>query len=78
MEAVPLSYLPRYDAEPKETKQALLQKFMAEEPLAFFKELRAHRPVLVAPECTLVALYDDVIEMLNMPKSCALSWSATQ
>ena len=44
MEAVPLSYLPRYDAEPKETKLALLRKFMAEEPLAFFKELRAHRP----------------------------------
>ncbi len=68
MEAVPLNYLPRYDAEPKETKLALLRKFMAEETLAFFKELRAHRPVLVAPECTLVALYDDVIEMLNMPK----------
>ncbi len=68
METVPLSYLPRYDDEPKETKLALLRKFMAEEPLAFFKELRAHRPVLVAPECTLIALYDDVIEMLNMPK----------
>ncbi len=34
MEAVPLSYLPRYDAEPKETKLALLRKFMAEETLA--------------------------------------------
>src|SRR5258708_30361372 len=40
---------------------------MADDPLSFFKELRAHRPVLVLPECTLVALYDDVIEMLNMP-----------
>src|SRR5258708_34941550 len=41
---------------------------MADDPLSFFKELRAHRPVLVLQECTLVALYDDVIEMLNMPK----------
>lgn len=41
---------------------------MEDDPLGFFRELRAKRPVLVTPECTLVALYDDVIEMLNMPK----------
>lgn len=64
----PLSYLKQYDDEPKETKLSLLRKFMADDPLGFFKELRAQRPVLVSPECTLVALYDDVIEMLNMPK----------
>jgi cytochrome P450 len=41
---------------------------MADCPREFFEELRAKRPVLVMPECTLVALYDDVIEVLSMPK----------
>jgi cytochrome P450 len=41
---------------------------MKDDPLSFFKELRAKQPVLVLPECTLVARYEDVIEMLNMPK----------
>jgi cytochrome P450 len=60
--------LKQYDDEPPATRHALLRKFMAEDPLNFFRELRTERPVLVTPECTLVALYDDVIEMLNMPK----------
>jgi cytochrome P450 len=64
----PLSYLVRYDDEPEATKLKLVRQFMADNPLEFFKQLRADRPVLVTPECTLVALYDDVIEMLNMPK----------
>ena len=70
MEPAParLSYLQRYDSEPEATKLPLVRQFMAEDPLGFFKELRASRPVLVMPECTLVALFDDVIEMLNMPK----------
>ncbi|MFZ3017407.1 MAG: cytochrome P450 [Gallionella sp.] len=62
------SYLARYDREPDETKLRLVRKFMAQDPLGFFKELRENRPVLVTPQCTLVALYDDVIEMLNMPE----------
>src|SRR5579863_1687223 len=67
MGPVPISYLARYDAEPEATKLKLVRQFMADDPLEFFRELRAKRPVLVTPECTLVALYDDVIEMLNMP-----------
>jgi len=62
------SYLARYDREPDETKLKLVREFMAQDPLGFFKELRENRPVLVTPQCTLVALYDDVIEMLNMPE----------
>lgn len=62
------SYLARYDREPDETKLRLVREFIAKEPLSFFKELREKRPVLVTPQCTLVALYDDVIEMLNMPE----------
>ncbi|MFN0101272.1 MAG: cytochrome P450 [Bryobacteraceae bacterium] len=68
MGPAPISYLDRYDREPEATKHKLVRQLMADDPLGFFKELRAKRPVLVTPECTLVALYDDVIEMLNMPK----------
>ena len=64
---VPMSYLDRYDSAPDAEKLKLVRQFMADDPLSFFKELRALRPVLVMPECTLVALYDDVIELLNMP-----------
>jgi len=68
METATLSYLERYDSEPDATKLKLVRQFMDDDPLGFFSELRQNRPVLVTPECTLVALFDDVIEMLNMPK----------
>jgi cytochrome P450 len=68
MGPAPKTFLDRYDREPAETKLKLVRQFMADDPLSFFAELRAKRPILVTPECTLVALYDDVIEMLNMPK----------
>jgi len=41
---------------------------MKTEPLPFFKQLRAERPVLVTPECTLLALFSDVRDCLQMPK----------
>jgi hypothetical protein len=65
------------------TRLQLVRKIMADDPLGFFKELRAHKPILALPECTLVALYDDVIEMLNMPNTYSRSrctvrkWTAT-
>ena len=68
MVPAPVSYLDRIDREPAESRLKLVRQIMADEPLTLFKELRAKRPVLVLEECTLVALYDDVIEMLNMPK----------
>jgi cytochrome P450 len=61
------SYLQQIDNEPETTRLALVRRIMAEDTLGFFSELRAKRPILVLAECTLVALYDDVIEMLNMP-----------
>ena len=61
------NYLERYDREPDPTKWQLIRQFMRDDPLGFFKELRNNRPILVASEGTLVALFDDVIEMLNMP-----------
>lgn len=60
-------YLAQYDAAPDDKKFTLVRYWMDTEPLAFFKELREKRPILVTPECTLIARYDDIIEVLNMP-----------
>ena len=62
------SFLEQIDRADVTKRLALVRQLMADHPLEFFRELRTHRPVLVLPECALVALYDDVIEMLNMPK----------
>jgi len=61
------NFLEQVDREDPTKRLALVRQLMADHPLEFFRELRARRPLLVLPECTLVALYDDVIEMLNMP-----------
>lgn len=60
-------YLSEYDAAPEAEKYPLVQKWIREEPLAFFAQLRAERPVLETPECTLVANFVDVRDMLQMP-----------
>lgn len=62
------SYLERYDAAPEGEKYELVCQWMKEEPLPFFKELRERRPILVTPRATLITRYDDVIQVLNMPK----------
>lgn len=67
MGPAPARYLQRIDQEPDATKTKLVRRFMASDPLTLFQELRAHRPILVTPGCTFVALYDDVIELLNLP-----------
>lgn len=61
-------YLAEYDAAAEEDKYPLVQKWMKTEPLPFFKQLRAERPVLVTPECTLLAMFTDVRDALQMPK----------
>lgn len=61
-------YLGQYDAAAEADKFPLVRKWLDTEPLPFFRELREKRPILVTPECTLVALYDDVTEVLNMPR----------
>ncbi len=60
-------YLEEYDAAPEAEKYPLVQGWIKTEPLAFFKQLRAERPVLQTPECTLVANFTDVRDMLTMP-----------
>jgi len=60
-------YLKEYDAAPEAQKYPLVQDWIRNEPLAFFKQLRAERPVLQTPVCTLVANFTDVRDMLQMP-----------
>ena len=60
-------YLAEYDAAPEDGKYPLVQGWMKTEPLPLFKQLREERPVLVTPECTLVARWDDITDILDMP-----------
>lgn len=61
-------YLREFDAAPDDQRYRLVQRWMKSEPLPFFKQLREQRPILVTPECTLVTLYSDVTDVLQMPK----------
>src|SRR5882672_10612546 len=64
----PTNYLEQFDAAAAADKYPLVRKWMDTEPLPFFKELREKRPILVTPVVTIIALYDDVTEVLGMPK----------
>lgn len=61
-------FLAEYDAASDADKYPLVQKWMKTTPLDFFKQLREERPVLVTPECTLLALFTDVRDVLQMPE----------
>jgi cytochrome P450 len=61
-------YLQAFDAAPDAEKYPLVQNWIKNEPLPFFNQLRDQRPVLVTPQCTLVARFADVRDMLQMPK----------
>lgn len=63
----PFDYLAAFDQAPTAEKYPLVQTWMKKEPLPFFKQLRTERPILVTPECTLVALFSDVRDALLMP-----------
>jgi cytochrome P450 len=62
------NYLERYDAAAEADKFPLVYQWMREEPLPFFKELREHRPILATPGATIITRFDDVTDVLNMPK----------
>ena len=68
MNDVVKNYLAEYDAAPEKDKYPLVQQWMKTEPLLFFKQLRAERPILVTPECTLLAAFCDIRDALQMPK----------
>lgn len=60
-------FLEQFDLTPETEQWPLVRQWMKESPLPLYKELRAKRPILVTPECTLVTRYDDVTEILNQP-----------
>jgi cytochrome P450 len=62
-------YLKEYDAAPEDKKYLLARDWMLTEPLPFFEQLRAERPILVTPQCTLVSLYSDLTDIMDMPKT---------
>src|SRR5882762_6914534 len=61
------NYLQQFDAAADADKWPLVRRWIDTDPLPFFKELREKRPILVTPLCTLLTLFDDVTEVLNMP-----------
>ena len=64
-----MNFLAQYDAAAEAEKYPLVQQWLkGPDRLAFMAQLRAERPVLVTPECTLVANYVDVYDMLQLPK----------
>ena len=59
------SYLQRFDATPEAQRWPLVRGWIYNEPLPFFAELRAERPILVMPGMTLAARFDDCTEILR-------------
>ena len=64
----PTNHLEQFDAAATADKFPLVRGWIDNEPLPFFKELRQKRPILETPVCTLVTRFDDVIEVLSMPR----------
>src|SRR4051794_26504429 len=60
-----ICYLDRFDATPESERWGLVRRWMFEETLPFFAELRRNRPILVTPEATLVARYHDCQDVLR-------------
>lgn len=59
------SYLEQFDRTPTEARWPLVRRWMFEEPLPFYAELRHCRPILEMPELTLVARYNDCVTVLR-------------
>ncbi len=62
------NYLAQYATASHDERWPLVRGWIQNAPLPFFKELREQQPVLVTPVCTLLASFDDVIEVLSQPK----------
>ena len=61
-------YLQVLDGTAAEQQFALVRRWLDNEPLPFFGCLRERRPVLVTPVCTLVAAFDEVVDVLRQPR----------
>lgn len=62
-----MSFLDQYDAAPASQQFPLVREWMKNSPAEFFLELRENKPILTTPECTLLALHDDVVDALLQP-----------
>ncbi len=61
-----MTYLERFDAAPEADRFGLVRTWLDHEALPFVNELREKRPILETPVCTLVADFNDVIEVLRV------------
>ncbi|MDH5423679.1 MAG: cytochrome P450 [Gammaproteobacteria bacterium] len=61
-------YLQIFDATPEQEKFPLVYGWMQTQALDFFKQLRERRPILVTPDATIITLFEDVRDMLMLPK----------
>jgi cytochrome P450 len=61
-----MTYLERFDTVPETERFALVRAWLDHEALPFVNELRQERPILETPVCTLVADFNDVIEVLRV------------
>jgi cytochrome P450 len=59
------SYLERFEHTPVAQRWPTVRRWVYEEPLPFFAELRKHRPVLKTPEVTLATTFADCTEILR-------------
>lgn len=59
------SYLQQFEGTPAAERWPLVRRWMREEPMPFYAELRRHRPILATPEVTLAASFDDCVEILR-------------
>ncbi len=59
------SYLEQIDETSADRRWPMVRRWMFEESLPFFAELRAHRPILAMPELTLVTRFHDCATILR-------------
>jgi cytochrome P450/catechol 2,3-dioxygenase-like lactoylglutathione lyase family enzyme len=59
------SYLERFDETPEDKRWPMVRRWMFEESLPFFAELREYRPVLAMPELTLATRFCDCEAILR-------------
>jgi cytochrome P450 len=59
------SYLQHFEETPADKRWPLVRRWMFEESLPFFAELREHRPILAMPELTLVTRFHDCETILR-------------
>ena len=58
-------YVDQFDQTPASARWPLVRRWMYEESLPFFAEVRAHRPILPTPEVTVVTRFADCAAVLR-------------